>query len=125
MRSSDYIAILEKHEPAAVRFVENIVWASADNFRITDVDGVTRLDFSSGAMITNSGHNNAAIIQAIERQLHTGIYSTYLFPNLQRCSLHQTLARIIPNGYQALFLSTGSEAVETAIKVARINAGKR
>src|SRR3954469_11145369 len=95
--SEQYIALLEKHEPSAVRFLENIVWDTADGYRVTDVDGVTRIDFSSGAMITNSGHNNRQIIQAIVDQLKSGIYSTYLFPNKPRCELQALLSQIIPN----------------------------
>ncbi len=124
MQSKDYVALLEKHEASAVRFLENVVWDSADGYKVTDVDGVTRIDFSSGAMITNSGHNNPAIIQAIKEQLDTGIYSSYLFPNKPRCKLHVLLSKIIPQNYQSVFLNTGSEGIETALKIVRIYANK-
>ena len=116
--------MLEKHEAAPVRFLENVVWDSADGYHIRDVDGNTYVDFSSGAMITNSGHNNQAIIDAITDQLKTGIYSTYLFPNKPRAILHELLSRIAPADYQTVLLNTGSEGIEMALKMVRIYATK-
>jgi 4-aminobutyrate aminotransferase/diaminobutyrate-pyruvate transaminase/4-aminobutyrate aminotransferase/(S)-3-amino-2-methylpropionate transaminase len=124
-QSEDYIKMLEKHEASAVRFLENIVWDTAKDCWVTDVDGVRRLDFSSGAMITASGHGNEAIINAIKKQLDSGVYTSYLFPNKARCELHELLATILPQGYQSVFMNTGSEAIETALKVARIHAVKK
>lgn len=124
MNSEGYISLLEKHEAAPVRFLENVVWDTADGYRIRDVDGNAYIDFSSGAMITNSGHNNQAIIQAITDQLNTGIYSTYLFPNKPRVNLHELLSRIAPEDYQTVLLNTGSEGIEMALKMVRIYATK-
>lgn len=119
------MALLEEYEPAAVRFLENIVWERADGYHVRDADGNVYLDFTSGAMITNSGHNNRAIIDAIAQQLQTGIFSTYLFPNKPRALLHERLSRLIPHGYRSVFLTTGAEAIETSIKIARIHAKKK
>lgn len=124
MNTADYVDILEKYEASAVRFLENIVWDTADGYYVTDVDGVTRVDFSSGAMITNSGHNNPRIVAAIRKQLDSGVYSSYLFPNKARCELHEILSGIIPAGYQSVLMNTGSEGIETALKIARIHAHK-
>ncbi|MGV0816071.1 aspartate aminotransferase family protein [Mycolicibacterium boenickei] len=122
--AAHYISLLQKHEASAVRFLENVVWESADGYYVRDVDGNTYIDFSSGAMITNSGHNNQAIIAAVVEQLRSGIYSTYLFPNKPRALLHEVLSTISPAGYQSILLNTGSEGIETALKIARIHATK-
>ncbi len=123
-RTKELLAILHEYEPAAIRFLPDIIWAKADGYYVTDTDGVTRIDFSSGALIANSGHNCKEIIDAIKAELDTGIYTTYLFPNKPRCELLKTLAPLIPSGYQTALLNTGAEAVESSLKIARIYAHK-
>ena len=52
-RTKELLAILHEYEPAAIRFLPDIIWAKADGYYVTDTDGVTRIDFSSGALIAN------------------------------------------------------------------------
>jgi len=120
----EYLEVLNEYEPTAIRFLANVIWDKAEGYHVTDTDGVTRIDFCAGAMIANSGHNCKEIIDAIKEQLDTGIYTTYLFPNKPRCELLETLYPLVPPHYQIAFLNTGSEAVESAIKIARIYAHK-
>jgi len=124
MKTQDYIKMLTEFEPAAIRFLPNIVWASADGYYVTDTDGKKRVDFCSGAMIANSGHNNKAIINAIKKQLDTGVYTTYLFPNIPRCELLSLFSTLIPPNYLTALFNTGAEAVESAVKIARVYAYK-
>lgn len=124
MDTKQYLEYLTQLEPEAVRFLPNIIWEKADGYHITDTEGITRIDFCAGAMITNAGHNCKEIIAAIHQQLETGIYSSYLFPNKPRCELLKTLSSLIPSNYQTAFLNTGAEAVESSLKIARIYAHK-
>lgn len=123
-KTEEYLKILDEYEPTAVRFLPNVLWAHAEGYHVTDNDGITRIDFCAGAMIANSGHHCPDIIKSIKAQLDTGIYTTYLFPNIPRCELLLKLSKLIPSGYQIALMNTGSEAMESAIKIARIYATK-
>lgn len=88
---------------------------------ITDVDGKEYLDFTSGQMCATIGHNHPAVVNAIkestERILH--LNSTLLCP--ETIELGDGLALMLPESLRkALFLSTGSESNEVALKLAKL-----
>ena len=76
---------------------------------------------SSGVLVANSGHNHPRIIQALKDYLATGEpIMTYCFPSDPRARLVKKLIDISPESMDRVFLlTTGSEAVEVAIKLAR------
>lgn len=98
--------------------------ASASGVRITDSDGRTYLDACSGAVVANIGHGVAEINEAINTQLKKVAFAhTTQFVSEAGLSLAKKVVDMTPPGFRkgarAYFMSGGSEAVETAIKMAR------
>lgn len=88
---------------------------------IWDIDGKRYLDGSSGAMVCNIGHSNANVLKAMRRQMEKSTFGYRLhFETEPAERLAAKTAELAPPGMQrAFFVSGGSEAVESAIKLAR------
>jgi len=116
---------LRKYEPQCMEGQPPIVWDRAEGFNVFDKWGNKWLDFSSGVLITNAGHGRKKVIDAIVNQAQHGLLTTYCFPNEARAKLVEKLVSVAPKGLDRCFLlSTGSEAVECAIKLSRTHGGK-
>jgi len=99
----------------------------AKGAHVWDRDGRRYLDFVGGIGVLNVGHNHprvaAAVAGQLERLTHTSFqvagYESYLL-------LAERLAKLIGKGeaYKSLFLTTGAEAVENAIKIARAHTNR-
>lgn len=93
---------------------------SASGMRITDADGKQYLDMSGGAAVSCLGHAHPAVVAAIREQLETLAFAhTSFFTNEPQEQLATALAqRFEQPDARVYFLSGGSEANETALKVA-------
>jgi 4-aminobutyrate aminotransferase-like enzyme len=91
---------------------------------VTDVDGNEYIDFTSGVLVTNVGHCHPDQVAAIQRQA-TRLMNCYSFPTPERITLAQRLAERLPSNLDRVFiLSTGAEATEAAIRIAKRYTGK-
>ena len=106
-----------------------LVVARAEGSRITDVDGRSYIDFAGGIGCQNIGHRHPAVVEAIKEQtdryLHqciiVGTYEPYV-------ELAHRLAELSPCGtgeQRTLLVNSGAEAVENAVKVARVATGRQ
>jgi adenosylmethionine-8-amino-7-oxononanoate aminotransferase len=86
-----------------------------------DVDGKRYLDGSSGAMVCNIGHSNENVLEAMRRQMEKSTFGYRLhFETEASEKLASKTAALMPEGLnRVFFVSGGSEAVESAIKLAR------
>ncbi len=95
---------------------------------ITDVDGNELIDFAGGIGVVNAGHCPDPVVKAIQEQaakyIHTSFNVVTYEPYIELC---ERLAEILPHGIQtkSMLVSTGAEAVENAIKIARQATGKQ
>jgi 4-aminobutyrate aminotransferase-like enzyme len=97
-----------------------LVWDRAENVFVYDKYGNQWLDWSSGVLVTNAGHGAPEVKRAIIDQVQSGLLHNYCFPSEERAALVSCLAGLAPQGLQKVFLlTTGSEATECAIKLAR------
>jgi len=98
--------------------------ARAEGIYIWDVDGRRYLDGSSGAMVSNIGHSNPAVLEAMRAQMDIATFGYRLhFETEPAERLADRLAAITPEGLgRVFFVSGGSEAVESAMKLARSHA---
>jgi len=89
-----------------------------------DVNGNKYLDASSGAMVSNIGHSNPRVLQAMQEQMHKATFGYRLhFQTEPSERLASLTASLMPQGLdRVFFVSGGSEAVESAIKLARQHA---
>ena len=98
-----------------------LVMASADGVYYQDVGGKRILDGLSGIYVASVGHNNRKAIDAIRKQMDVLNFSPIMHgSNPQAIQLANQLANIAPCDLSAVkFGSGGSEATETAFKMAR------
>ena len=94
----------------------------ADNTELWDIEGRRFIDFAGGIAVMNTGHRHPKVIAAIEAQLKRFTHTCYqVVPYEGYIALAEKLNAMTPGKHAkktALF-STGAEAVETAIKIAR------
>ena len=122
--------ILERERRAVARPLivhAPIVAAEARGATITDVDGNTFVDFVGGVGVANVGHNHPRVVEAIveqsERFLHTDFtvvaYEGYV-------TLAERLGALVPiaGETRGAFFNAGAEAVENAVKLARLHTGR-
>jgi 4-aminobutyrate aminotransferase/diaminobutyrate-pyruvate transaminase/4-aminobutyrate aminotransferase/(S)-3-amino-2-methylpropionate transaminase len=113
---------LRRCEIRAMQGQPPVVWDRAEGFQVYDRWGNMWLDWSSGVLITNAGHGRREIIEAITRQAQHGLLTNYCFPSEIRAELAARLVSLLPPPLDKVFiLTTGSETVEFAIKIARMH----
>jgi 4-aminobutyrate aminotransferase / (S)-3-amino-2-methylpropionate transaminase / 5-aminovalerate transaminase len=111
---------LRHFEPRSMGGQPPVVWDRADGIQVYDRWGNRWLDWSSGVLVTNAGHAHPKILRAIIEQAEHGLIHNYCFPSEIRAELAEELARAAPDGLNKVFLlTTGSEACECAMKLAR------
>ena len=119
----DSVATLEQlrqFEPQSMRGQPPLVWDRAEDIFVFDKYGNRWLDWSSGVLVTNAGHGAKEIRDAIIAQTNSGLLHNYVFPSEERAALVEYLACLAPEPLKKIFLlTTGSEATECAIKLAR------
>jgi len=116
---------LRRYEPRAMQGQPPVVWDRAEGFQVWDPWGNCWIDWSSGVLITNAGHGRTEIIEAIKKQADSKLIANYCFPSEIRTQLVERLATIMPEPLKKVFLlTTGSEAVECAIKLCRTHGVK-
>ncbi|QOY85972.1 aspartate aminotransferase family protein [Paludibaculum fermentans] len=102
-----------------------VVWDRAEGFQVYDAWGNKWLDWSSGVLITNAGHGRKEIADAISAQAQHTLLTNYCFPSAIRAELCERLVGLMPEPLKKIFLlTTGSETVEFAVKIARIHGHK-
>ncbi len=113
--------------PRGVGHSHQIFIAKGENAEIWDVEGRRYIDFAGGIAVLNTGHRNPAIIEAVKAQLdqytHTCFQVLAYEPYVE---LAERLNAKAPGDFakKTLFLTTGAEAVENAIKIARAHTGR-
>lgn len=116
---------LDRYELRAMGGQPPVVWDRAEGVQVYDRWGNMWLDWSSGVLITNAGHGRQEIVDAIKRQADSHLLANYAFPSELRMELCRRLVELTPEPLKKIFvLTTGSEAVEFAIKVARTHGQK-
>jgi 4-aminobutyrate aminotransferase/4-aminobutyrate aminotransferase/(S)-3-amino-2-methylpropionate transaminase len=103
---------------------KGIYVARAENAELWDVDGKRFIDFAAGIAVLNTGHRHPRVMQAVAEQaqlfahtcFHVASYESYV-------RLAERLNALAPGDFakKTLFLNSGAEAVENAIKIARIH----
>lgn len=92
---------------------------------VEDMDGNVYIDFFGGAGVLNVGHANPEVLRAAHRQIDDLTHALD-FPTAPRMRLVEALRRLLPRELNRLFFGgpTGSDAVESALKLARFNSGR-
>lgn len=111
---------LRELEPKSMGGQPPVIWHTGSGATVSDRWGNTWIDFSSGVLVTSVGHNHPEVIKAIRGMADQGMYHAYCFPTEIRLQLIEELSTWLPAPLKRVFLlTTGSEATECCIKLAR------
>lgn len=124
-KARQYLEMSRRYEPRSMSEQPPVVWADAHGVWVTDVDGNTFLDFSSGVLVVNAGHSHPKIVSAVQEQAGR-VINCYDFVNQYRPALAKKLVEITPGNLdRAFILTTGAETIEAAMKMARKYTGRK
>ncbi|MCL4138767.1 UNVERIFIED_CONTAM: hypothetical protein GTU68_038771 [Idotea baltica] len=123
-------ALLQRREAAVARGVASaapVFAARAENAELWDVEGNRYVDFAGGIAVLNTGHRHPKVIEAAKAQedlyTHTSFQVIQYEPYI---ALAEKLNALAPGDFakKSLLVTTGAEAVENAIKIARASTGR-
>jgi 4-aminobutyrate aminotransferase-like enzyme len=119
-------ALLDKwhrYEADAVGYQAPVVWDTAKGCVVTDVDGNRFIDWTSGVLVTNVGHCHPHLVQAV-RESAGRLLNNYECANVERILAAEKFVGVLPRHLdRCFFLSTGSEAIEAALRLMRRKTG--
>jgi 4-aminobutyrate aminotransferase/(S)-3-amino-2-methylpropionate transaminase len=100
----------------------------ARNAELWDIEGNRYIDFGTGIAVCNTGHSHPAVVAAVKEQIerfsHTCVMVT---PYDSAVRLAESLNELAPGNSpkKTIFVTTGAEAVENTVKIARAHTGRR
>jgi 4-aminobutyrate aminotransferase/(S)-3-amino-2-methylpropionate transaminase len=125
--SAELAELRKQYVPRGITTTHPVMVDRALGSELWDVDGRRYVDFSGGIGVMNVGHGHPRIMEAVREQLdratHTSFqvvaYESYL-------RLAECLCEVapLPGPKKAIFFSTGAEAIENAVKIARAHTGR-
>ena len=113
--------------PRGVGVMCNFFADTAENALLWDVEGNRYIDFASGIAVLNTGHRHEKVVAAIQAQLQKFTHTAYqVVPYGSYVELAEKINRLAPVAQPAktAFFTTGAEAVDNAIKIARAATGR-
>ncbi|MCO5785868.1 4-aminobutyrate--2-oxoglutarate transaminase [Pseudomonas sp. G11-1] len=117
----------EQAVPRGVGQIHPVFIEHAENATIVDVEGRQYIDFAGGIAVLNTGHRHPKVIDAVKRQLelytHTCFQVVAYEPYVELC---ERINALVPGDFakKTLLVTTGSEALENAVKIARAATGR-
>ncbi len=100
----------------------------AENAEIWDKEGNRYIDFAAGIAVVNTGHRHPKVIEAVKKQLDRFTHTCHqVVPYENYVELAERLNAIVPGDFakKTIFVTTGAEAVENAVKIARAATGRQ
>jgi 4-aminobutyrate aminotransferase len=113
--------------PRGVGVMCNFYAERAENAELWDIEGRRYIDFAAGIAVLNTGHRHPKIVAAIRDQLDRFTHTAYqIVPYASYVELAEKINRRAPGDQpkKTAFFTTGAEAVENAIKIARAATGR-
>ncbi|MCG9713913.1 4-aminobutyrate--2-oxoglutarate transaminase [Shewanella insulae] len=98
------------------------------NAELWDVEGKRYIDFGTGIAVCNTGHSHPKVVAAVKAQLDNFSHTCVMVnPYESAVALAEKLNRIAPgdSDKKTIFVTTGAEAVENCVKIARAHTGRR
>lgn len=123
-------SLMQRRQNAVARGVSQIhpiAVQRAENATVWDVEGRQYIDFAGGIAVLNTGHRHPKVMDAVRRQLdqftHTCFQVLAYEPYIALC---ERLNDMVPGDFakKTLLVTTGSEALENAVKIARAATGR-
>jgi 4-aminobutyrate aminotransferase/(S)-3-amino-2-methylpropionate transaminase len=120
-------ALRERYVPRGVTTAHPLVADHAQGSELWDTSGRRYIDFVGGIGVMNVGHNHPRVMAAVRAQLERATHTAFqvvMYESYLR--LAERLCAVAPGAGEkkAIFFSTGAEAVENAVKIARAATGR-
>lgn len=121
-RNDELRDLRDRRVPRGIVTAHPLVLQRGQGAEVWDIDGRRYLDFVGGIGVLNVGHNHPRVVRAVQEQLgqisHAAFQVAAYPPYLE---LADRMARLVGGDepYKSLFLTSGAEAVENAVKIAR------
>ncbi len=116
---------LEERYSSGVYAKRGVTIVRGEGTRLWDDQGKEYIDCAAGMGVASLGHAHPAVAAAVTEQAKTLITCPEMFYNDRRATLLEKLAAVTPPGLNRFFLcNSGTEAIEAAIKFARMSTGK-
>ncbi|NJN43597.1 MAG: aspartate aminotransferase family protein [Anaerolineae bacterium] len=112
---------IESHHTSGVYSKQSIVFVRGQGASLWDSEGIEYLDCTSGHGVANLGHAHPRVTAAIADQAATLITLFETFPNDKRARLMKQITALVSGLDRVFFCNSGTEAVEAAIKFARLS----
>lgn len=119
-----------RREAAVVRGISNMLPVyvdRAENAEVWDVEGRRFIDFAGGIAVLNTGHRHPKVMEAVKKQADAFTHTCFMVtPYESFVALAEKLNALTPGTHakKTGFFTTGAEAVENAVKVARAYTGR-
>lgn len=105
--------------------IRDIAIVRGEGAHLFDADGRRYLDCATGQGVATLGHAHPRVVEAVTRQVGTLVTCSGSFPNDRRAEAQERLAAHLPASLDRLFFcNSGTEAMEGALKIARIATGR-
>lgn len=127
VKNADLKSRKDAATPRGVGVMCDFYAARAENAELWDVEGRRFIDFAAGIAVCNTGHRHPKILAAIRDQLDRFTHTAYqIVPYESYVSLAEKINQRAPGDHpkKTAFFTTGAEAVENAIKIARAATGR-
>ncbi|QOT80074.1 4-aminobutyrate--2-oxoglutarate transaminase [Cupriavidus basilensis] len=127
MKNAELVRRKDAATPRGVGVMCNFYAERAENSEIWDVEGKRYIDFAAGIAVLNTGHRHPRLVEAIQRQLERFTHTAYqIVPYASYIELAERINQRAPgrSAKKTAFFTTGAEAVENAIKIARAATGR-
>jgi 4-aminobutyrate aminotransferase/(S)-3-amino-2-methylpropionate transaminase len=125
---TQHLRSLQRSEVArGVAVTHDVFIERADGVRVWDTDGRAYLDFVGGIGVLNLGHRNPRIVAAVAAQLDRLVHTCFQVAMYEGyVELAERLNRLTPGDFpkKTLLVTTGAEAAENAVKIARAATGR-
>lgn len=123
-RSKELLDRWSRVEAQCTGYQAQVVWDHAKGVTVTDVDGNRFIDWTSGVLVTNVGHCHPDLVKAVQ-EASAKLLNNYECPHEWRVVAAEKLISVLPSHLdKCFFLSTGSEAIEGAIRIMKRKTGK-
>ncbi|MDF3882331.1 4-aminobutyrate--2-oxoglutarate transaminase [Cupriavidus basilensis] len=127
MKNADLVRRKDAATPRGVGVMCNFYAERAENAELWDVEGHRYIDFAAGIAVLNTGHRHPRLVQAMQAQMERFTHTAYqIVPYASYIELAEKINARAPGAFakKTAFFTTGAEAVENAIKIARAATGR-
>ena len=127
MKSSELNQRRQQATPRGVGVMCNYFVEKAENATLWDIEGNEVIDFAAGIAVLNTGHRHPKVVAAVAEQLQAFTHTAYqIVPYESYVSLAERINDLAPidGPAKTAFFTTGAEAVENAVKIARAYTGR-